>query len=432
LEYTLKHDPDGVVALFRQQSWARNVTKEQLRSAVASARAALDSPKTFSDLKARSWLHQEALKLPDGFKFPGYSPPGDVYYPIDPGRTKFEEAGDWTGWLWNCGGPTIVKPTQAPVRYHTTSAKQFIYEMPEPSANEPLPIGMVSDFGTGEYQSWYIARQLELAKFPCVFHLGDVYYAGRQKEYDGYFRGPLTNVLTTSDFYHLAENHDEYAGKFPYYAFLDANRSAARPQKQEGSYFCVRNSKFQIIGLDTISQGRRVSDPVIRAWLRERLEEGRSQKTTNILLTGAEPFEYQPGSAGNAVLSDLAPFTEDGNVHLWLWGNVHYAAFYKPTLDRLFYASCIGHGGFPFGAMTHETRGDHVMFLEPATRFPSSINIRADRGRNGWCRLLLHADGSIGMQYTDWMSNPRYQVTLVRDPNAMTMVAKDVKEFPDW
>jgi hypothetical protein len=432
LEYAMRHDPDSVVALFRQQSWAKAINKEQLLSAVANMRAGLESPKTFSDMRMRAWTHQEALKLPPDFHFAGYSPPNDVYYPIDPGRRKFEEAGDWTGWLWNCAGPTIKKPAQAPFRYHTSSTKSFTYDdvLPDPTEESPVTVALCADFGTGEYQSWYIARQLELEKAPCVFHLGDVYYAGRQNEYDNYFSKPLANILKTSKVFDLAENHDEYAGKVPYYKFLNDNLKAPVPQAQEGSYFCVRNSKFQFIGLDTISQGRRVTDPLVRAWLRERLDEGRTRSLTTILLTGGEAFEYKQDAPETDLCRDLQTFTEDGDIHLWFWGNVHYAALYKPSINRPFYASCIGHGGFPFGAMTQERVGDHVLFLERGTRFPTPLGIRNDRGRNGWCRLRLYKNGNVGVEFIDWMSNPRFAVTLAHSPAAFTLEIKDPKNYP--
>jgi hypothetical protein len=55
-----------------------------------------------------------------------------------------------------------------------------------------------------------------------------------------------------------------------------------------------------------------------------------------------------------------------------------------------------------------------LRFLETSTRFPMSTGLRPDRGNNGYCLLLLRADGTVELKYVDWMGNPRCEASLTK------------------
>ncbi|MCI0659880.1 MAG: hypothetical protein L0220_02285 [Acidobacteria bacterium] len=55
-----------------------------------------------------------------------------------------------------------------------------------------------------------------------------------------------------------------------------------------------------------------------------------------------------------------------------------------------------------------------MILPEDRARFPKQTNLRQAKGNNGYCVLQLNADGSIGMQYVDWMSNLRFAASLAR------------------
>ena len=56
-------------------------------------------------------------------------------------------------------------------------------------------------------------------------------------------------------------------------------------QFQEGSYFCLRSDKFQIIGIDTAYfEVGRCAEPELLAWLKEVLRVGKKQGCVNICL----------------------------------------------------------------------------------------------------------------------------------------------------
>ena len=75
-----------------------------------------------------------------------------------------------------------------------------------------LEVALLSDWGTGEYQSNYISKQLEDRRFPLAIHCGDVYYAGRKGEFRNFVRRPLQNVVGQTELFFLNANHEMYRG----------------------------------------------------------------------------------------------------------------------------------------------------------------------------------------------------------------------------
>jgi hypothetical protein len=411
------------VARFRE-IWDKRVTEDYLREVIAHAQMALRSPGTAIVALDTARVHRAvANALPPEFTFDGI----DVTeIPIDPGDTKFETVADALGWVLGAGPFVLTRPDKDVFRSHENFASRFIYNLEEPSSSSPLEVGLFSDFGTGRYHSRYIAKQFRARGFPHAIHLGDVYYAGRRSEFEDYFIGPLAPILADTGVFALNSNHEMYSGGIPYFEYIDERaRSHPDRQQQQGSYFCLRNSMFQIVGIDTaFFEHGRYEEPELLEWLETVLRDGKNAGCTNILLSADHPYEYGELKLTKLLRKDLAEIVLNSHpslVDLWFWGNTHYCALFdrgvanpnRPALP--FTGSCIGHGGYPYD---RERSGKNMpaplVFLETRARFPEETGLRQDRGNNGYCILALKSDGSLDLRYMDWMGNLRCEAMFSR------------------
>ncbi len=407
-----------------REIWDRNLTSRRLREAIAQARRALEAPEEAlaeieSATEAASFL---LTASPLGFTFPDMDP--EIEIKPDDRNYENDDLVGILGWVFGAGPFVITQPSKEDFRFHNQT-QTFIYQLEEPPPDDPLEIALFSDFGVGRYYSDYIARQFRLKRFPYAIHLGDVYYAGRQSEFRDNFERQIDPILGFTRVFALNSNHEMYSGGGPYFDYM--RRRAAHPsgiQRQEGSYFCLRSERFQIVGIDTayFAHGRYKNSRLV-AWLENVLREGRQTDRVNVLLSADHPYEYGDDDLTKLLKKDLKSLVlRDKLVDLWFWGNTHYCALFDhrpeasddiPVLP--FIGSCIGHGGYPYNT---EKRGDFepapMIFLEENARFPRETNLRQDKGNNGYCVLQLNADGSIGLRYIDWMSNLRFAAALAR------------------
>ena len=296
----------------------------------------------------------------------------------------------------------------APYRSHTDSPTSFVYQATKPTTK----IALLADFGVGQYQTQCISKQLVAKAYPYVFHCGDVYYAGTEAEFQTNWMGHVGPILNVSTFFGLCENHELYSGGKAYLAFLDHERLTTKRMCQEGSYFCVRFPKHQVIGIDVNWNGRqRFRHKASRQWLADRLREGDAQKLTTILLTGSAPYVY--GDNGTTKLyDDLLEWSEQGHFAAILWGDDHYAALFERSDRTNFVGACIGHGGYP--GDVRKPNGQcfaRPLWVETEPRFPRDPEfdkLRHDLGNNGWCELELFEDGGIDVTYVDWLGAKRF------------------------
>ena len=75
-------------------------------------------------------------------------------------------------------------------------------------------------------------------------HLGDVYYAGTEDEVNERFSDDWPKNVSEHS-WALNSNHEMYSGGYGYF------KITLKKFGQPASYFCLRNSNWQIIGLDT-------------------------------------------------------------------------------------------------------------------------------------------------------------------------------------
>jgi hypothetical protein len=204
----------------------------------------------------------------------------------------------------------------------------------------------------------------------------------------------------------------------PYFQFLRNKRkfgTAHGPlQPQEGSYFCLYNDHFQILGLDTAYfENGRFRDAGQLAWLTERLREGRAAGKVNILLSQNEP--YHGRSYRELFHTDLhslvGPAPTGRLVDLWFWGDEHGCALYPAGPCTPFVGSCIGHGGYPFMRRDLRDFENAVVpphFVEKEPRHDVAWGMRDEVGNNGFCVLDLAPD-RVSVRYVDWRRRPRHE-----------------------
>src|SRR4029079_10326094 len=115
-------------------------------------------------------------------------------------------------------------------------------------------------------------------------------------------------MLEFTQLFVLNSNHEMYSASIPYFEFMDQRRAShADQQKQEGSYFCLRSSKFQIVGIDTAYFGQgRYRDPSLLEWLAKTLDDGRRAGCVNILLSADHPYEYGKTNMTKLLEKDVA------------------------------------------------------------------------------------------------------------------------------
>jgi hypothetical protein len=420
LERELANEPDETLARIRR-GWDATASEADVRRLLERTRAALQRPASaLATLDAlRPFDAELRAQLPPAFDFPGKT----SEIPIDPGNYRFETERDALGWAIHAG-PLWLKSRYRPEKVdfrwaEDFPAPHFVYGMPEDE--RPITIALMSDFGTGLYHSRYIARQVGAARPDYVFHLGDVYYAGKAAEFAERFTPVLAPLLATARVFVLNANHEMLSGGRYYFEYLDQKRRTPGVlQEQEGSYFCICSERFQIIGIDTAyHMDSRHEERRLQEWLRARLEEGKEAHRTNILLSPNEPYELGKPGLKPLYAVDLGEFAARGLIDLWFWGNTHYGALFERSAATPFIGSCIGHGGYPYSRTRDADRQGTptaVRFLETGARFPAWTEVRQDRGNNGFVLMTLHPDGEIQLDYIDWTRTLRHRATLAPVP----------------
>ena len=217
-------------------------------------------------------------------------------------------------------------------------------------------IAIAGDWGTGEQPAIDVMIQMA-AKNPDLFiHLGDIYYSGTPQETEEHFYSICRDYLGKRCFT-LAGNHDMYSGGQGYYQLL--NRLG-----QPASFFCLRNSKWQILAMDTGYNDfnpLHVSDAVTTlredqgyseaAWHIDKINNAQGRRT--IVLSHHQLFSAASPIGGNAVnqklqgqLAGVMP-----KIDLWLWGHEHSHIIFEDGYAGLPKGRCIGASAVPVSAV---------------------------------------------------------------------------------
>jgi hypothetical protein len=256
--------------------------------------------------------------------------------------------------------------TKNHIQYTALQPGQGIYN----TLPENCTIALLADWATGATPALSVLQQAVAqpsqpagAQKPnLLIHLGDVYYAGSVAECTDFFVTAVTNAVPgafTSTFpvYAIPGNHEYYWGAD---GFVSSIRKATG---QEGSYWCLRNSAWQIVALDT---GYNDRDPFTVttnttylpadqvAWLADVMSSGlptilltHHQLYSAVSSVGADTTADPPVLYGiNQKLHDQIAVPYGSQIVVWLWGHEHNTVIFNPQAG-LPVGRCIGSGGIP-------------------------------------------------------------------------------------
>ncbi|HXM44810.1 MAG TPA: metallophosphoesterase [Bryobacteraceae bacterium] len=315
---------------------------------------------------------------------------------------------NWPAWAWHFikyAGSARYNP------YPTYPAGEGIF----PLADD-VKLGIAGDWGTGTPEAQQVADKMAGRNSAYTIHLGDVYYVGDTDEVTQHCLGdPAKWKPGTIGSFALSGNHDMYSvgphgllGEPYFTTFLNS-------LGQRASFFCLRNTYWDILGLDTgyFSTGFsdvlgfvenipglgflrktkwfkptcRLPDPLM-SWLPGVLGDGPSTRGL-ILLTHHQSYsafeDWYPTPA-----IQLQPLIGSRPV-LWFWGHEHRMAIY----DRFAvpggisaFGRCIGHGGMPVEIGKDPINGgagDCKCILYDKRAYDSTI----DAGFNGYATFTF-------------------------------------------
>jgi hypothetical protein len=231
---------------------------------------------------------------------------------------------------------------------------------------EKFKMVLLADWGGENDAARKIAAVVRKQSPDYIIHLGDIYYGGTKFECDRFLdMWPMRvnmqdpkSALQPNGSFALNGNHEMYSGGEYYFNTV----LPAFGQKQP--FFCLENSNWRIIGLDTAYNGGRLkpqspTDAINTQWnwLIETLRKG--GKAT-VFLT-----HHQPVSAHQAEWNDSKPLRQDINELLqmdgvgenaifgWFFGHEHRCALYRDSVLN-FNARLIGNGCIPHEVQTEK------------------------------------------------------------------------------
>ncbi len=281
---------------------------------------------------------------------------------IDVHELKFSK-NDWWGWIKSL--------------FSWVNESDF-HEMLRPATArpEPLPdrarLAVFSDWGTALYGAPHIADAIRnTGGFDVVMHLGDVYYAGTEKEMRKRFldvwpfgAGTLNRGLNS--------NHDMYSGGHGYFDLV-------LPQfDQESSYFAMQNQNWVLVCLDTAYRDFDIDSEQVN-WIKDVLEQAEKRK---VVFFSHHQLFSQFEDQGKKLAKRLKSILESERVDYWFWGHEHRCVVYDAHETLGLRGRCVGHGGIPEkrkGAMDssigHSTGQYKWMRLTGTNGVPNSLTL---------------------------------------------------------
>lgn len=243
-----------------------------------------------------------------------------------------------------------------------------------PTGRAPYPVGtpktaeipdvtivaLLADWGGDNEAARNISNVVRKHRVQQAVHLGDIYYGGTKSECETFLklwpfqqniRHPEIGVRPGTSFA-LNGNHEMYTGGKAYFDVVLPAFNQPQP------FFCLENSHWRLIGLDTAYKGGRLKpsssdDPlsVQWSWLIDLLKN--QPKKANILLTHHQPVsahaqEFQDSRALYEDVSELLSMKGIGPdaIFGWFFGHEHRCALYRDT-ETPYNARLIGNGCIP-------------------------------------------------------------------------------------
>lgn len=207
---------------------------------------------------------------------------------------------------------------------------------------DDVTIAIAGDWGTGLPESDLIAAHMQSHQPAFTIHLGDVYYAGSDKEETRFVnRWPKGS----SGSFTLNSNHEMYGGGKAYFEVaLESEKFAAQGKH---SYFSLANDHFVILGLDSAyhSSSAFYSDGALDTAQIEYIQDVLAANPGKypIVLTHHNGITSK-GDLSTAFFETVR--TAVGRPFHWIWGHLH-AGLVHELRDGVA-GRCVGHGGIPY------------------------------------------------------------------------------------
>ena len=212
---------------------------------------------------------------------------------------------------------------------------------PPTAVPDPLPdsarIAVFSDWGTALYGAPRIADAIRrTGAFDIVMHLGDVYYAGTQKEMRKRFLDVWPFGAGEQN-RGLNSNHDMYSGGHAYFGLVLPKFA------QASSYFAMQNDNWTLVCLDTAYKDFDL-DPTQLKWIRNILDQAGQRK---VVFFSHHQLFSRLDDQGWQLAKGLKTILEAGKVDYWFWGHEHRCIIYDAHKTWGLHGRCVGHGGIP-------------------------------------------------------------------------------------
>ncbi|NUP08219.1 MAG: hypothetical protein HOW73_19390 [Polyangiaceae bacterium] len=201
-------------------------------------------------------------------------------------------------------------------------------------------IALMGDWGTGLYSAPRSSQTIAESNpaFDVIIHLGDIYYAGNEKEVTRRFLNYWPRVGDRAMSLAVNANHEMYSGGEGYFGKL------LPALKQPSSVFALQNDHFLIVGLDTGWDEHDLAGDQVQ-WLDTLVRQAGSRKI--VLLSHHQPFSVFE-SQGTALVKKLRPLLTAGRIFAWYWGHEHRCMIYGKHPAWRMYGRLIGHSGYPY------------------------------------------------------------------------------------
>lgn len=277
------------------------------------------------------------------------------------------------------------------------------------SLKENATVALIADWGTGTTDARALLEKVAAHQPDVLIHLGDVYYSGTLEENTKYFVGVINEVFGRGadrplPVFNLPGNHDMYSGGAGFYETVDQLNlpPLAQPgQMQAHSFFCLRSSGWQLLGMNTglhdddvfdVATSMTYLEDTELAWHKQKITTAEGRRT--VLLSHHQLFSafsaIGPEDNGDRSMNTLlhSQFGDVlGQVDAWFWGHEHNLEIYGPY-EGLAKGRCVGCSSVPV-FVTQEPYKSRVGDKIPLVANPNVPGVPVQLGTTG--ELYNHA-----------------------------------------
>ena len=295
-----------------------------------------------------------------------------------------------------------------------------------------IRLSLAGDWGTGTREAESVAENMLKFDPHYTIHLGDVYYVGSDSEVREHcLKESLPgDPFTPVDWPHgslgsfaLSGNHEMYSNGSGYFGHflptLGMGPSKSKIDKpQRASFFCLHNSHWMFLGLDTgynsVGWASIFSlcklETALMTWLEDRVRPQEFEGSI-VLLTHHQCFSNFERGYGRPA-RQLRKFFKNRSV-LWFWGHEHRFAIYgkhQACGGVPAFARCIGHGGMPVSlGSPSKFRGAPLVLYDEREYLKLS---KSKVGFNGYANLKCQG-ATLEIEYYTLKRDLRAEPTLV-------------------